>query len=507
MLARLRSVPVWVQLIMAGGLLGWFQAPYNYWWLSFICVPWFLHLLGSAQGWRAYGRTWLFAYSYFVFGLYWVAHALFVDIAQFWWALPLAAGGLPIILAAFPAVAGWAVQKWGGTGLQRLLLFAVFWALMEWVRGHIFTGYPWLLAGYLWVDVSWARQLAAFSSAYGLTLWAMALAVLPCAWLPGSQISRRKTVFVALLLLVPAIGWGVYWVQRVPAEDAQIVRLRLVQPNIPEHIKLDAQSRDHIYKTLLALSERPGNYQALLWPETALPFRLDERADIRSEIAAILPPEALLMTGVIRRAPDEAGTMHYFNSMLVMNKFGEILGAYDKSHLVPFGEYIPFRNWLPFDPVAGGIDFTKGPGPRTLVFGNLPSVSPLICYEVIFPGQVVQAGHQPRWLLNITNDAWYGLTNGPYQHAEISRLRAVEEGVPIVRVANTGISFVADYHGFINGALPLGTEGVVDVDLPTARLPTPYGRYGNLIFFTQCAVFALLAMLAGIDRRANNSKL
>jgi len=471
-------------LVLAlGGLLGWFHAPYNYWPLGFVCFPLFLWILSPLRGWAAFRAGWLFGFGYFLFGLYWIAHALFVDIVQFWWALPLAVAGLPMVLALYVALVAVLTQRWARPGLRQALLFALLWSIAEWLRGHLFTGFPWLLYGYVWNDVAVVRQLAALLGVYGLSFVAVLLACLPVAW---SIVSQRRVMGATALVLVALVwGWGLYW-QSVPATPGPQLTLRLVQPNIEQTLKLDPAAREEQLIRLLTHTAVPGKVDAVIWPESAVPYRLTTRPDIRARIAANLPAGSVLLTGVVRDDGDK-----FYNSLIAMDGQGQVLGAYDKAHLVPFGEYIPFRQWLPFDPIAGAGEFSAGPGPQSLSFRSLPKVSPLICYEVIFPGAVSVVTDRPDWLLNITNDAWYGLTHGPYQHLQIARLRAVEEGRVLVRSANSGISAIIRPDGQVQSSLPLGIGGVLDSDIQLEQKAAPFASYGS-------AGVVLLWLLTGV---------
>jgi apolipoprotein N-acyltransferase len=464
-------------LLSLGGLTGWGHAPLNWWWIPFLSFPALLYILKPLSGWAAFRATWVFCFGYFLFGLYWIAHALFVDIGQFWWALPLAAAGLPMVLASFQAVAGVVAQR--HDGLPRLLVFAAVWGAMEWVRGHIFTGFPWLLLGQLWVDVAPARQLAALGGAYFLSLWAVVLAVLPAA----EKGQRLNAALAGSLLFLLAGGFAHMPLAR---SSGEALTLRLVQPNIPQTLKIDPESRAASLAQLIELTKYPDQPTVTIWPETAVLYRIAERDDVRALVSSGLGPGHILLTGAPRQEGGE-----YFNSLLAVNDGAEILGHYDKAHLVPFGEYIPFRSILPFDPVAGGTDFSAGSGSRTLDIAGVPGFSPLICYEGIFPGAVAEDNNPPRWLLNITNDGWYGLTHGPYQHFEIARLRAMEEGVPLVRVANTGISGVVDAQGNVVASLPLGTQGVLDVTVRLDSVQTIYRMAGDWLFWGSVAILLL----------------
>jgi apolipoprotein N-acyltransferase len=271
------------------------------------------------------------------------------------------------------------------------------------------------------------------------------------------------------------------------ASDATVpgVRLRIVQGNISQHEKRSTDMRLANFIKYLRLSatyaQAPVTH--VIWPETAVPFALEQSPDFLRAIAEVTPAGGLTLTGALRWSERPGTKPEVFNSLAVIDDAGSVVATYDKFHLVPFGEYMPLRDVLPLEPVAAGaLDFSAGPGPRTLRLPGLPAVSPLICYEAIFPAAVTERNDRPEWLLNVTNDGWYGKTAGPHQHLAISRVRAVEEGLPLVRAANTGISAIVDSYGRLVAYLGLGEEGVLDGSLPSPIKPTPYARFGDLFF-------------------------
>lgn len=263
------------------------------------------------------------------------------------------------------------------------------------------------------------------------------------------------------------------------AQQPPGVDLRIVQGNIPQEEKWAPENREATFARYLELSTRPGDFDVLLWPETAFPGFLDEDTEARARIAAALPDGSVLLTGVPDRVPSDDG-MRYFNTVQAFGETGEILTGYAKHHLVPFGEYVPFRGWLPIERLTAGLgDFTPGPGPRTLALPGVPLVAVAICYEIIFPGHVVDDLFRPDWIFNATNDAWFGTSIGPEQHLASARMRAVEEGLPVIRAANTGISAVIDASGEIVARLDTGETGIIDASLPSARPPTLYASFGD----------------------------
>ncbi len=283
-----------------------------------------------------------------------------------------------------------------------------------------------------------------------------------------------------------------------PGEYVPGVRLRLVQPNIAQSEKWDPELRARNFMAQLRMGSLPADRPPthVIWAESAVPFFLAEHAEALALIGASTPKNGLTIAGAVRRSPPDQPPQ-VWNSMIAVDSDGQVVGTYDKSHLVPFGEYVPFRQILGISSVAGGsTDFSPGRGIATEILKGLPPLSALICYEVIFPAEVADRRNRPQWLLNLTNDGWYGNSTGPYQHLAAARMRAVEEGLPLVRVANTGISAVVDAYGRVVDHLPLGAQGILDSDLPEALpAPTPYGRWGNAVVFALIAVFAAAGLL------------
>jgi len=420
---------------------------------------------------RVFATVWWFFLGQFTSGLYWIANALLVPPAEFLWLLPLAAVAIPAGLALYPALL---VTLWSRFEGRSALGFALALLLAEYARGHLLTGFPWNLAGHAFVHLLPFQQLAAVGGSYGLSFLAILLGVLPAA------LDRRAMAAWVLLLALP-LAWGSW--RLTTTEVAQTGTLvRLVQPNIPQHLKWDPNLLAANFRDQVELSRAPSAkpLAAVLWSETATGFAIERHDEARQAITAAVPPGGSLITGTIRYLSTGRPPV-VTNGMVALDEQASLLGAFDKFHLVPFGEYVPARHWLPLPAVAAdGLDFTSGPGPRTLRVQNLPPFAPLICYEVIFPGEVVNPSDRPSWLLNLTNDAWYGYSTGPFQHFHITGLRAIEEGIPIARVANTGISGVIDPLGRTISRLGLGERGILDVDLPQALDPTPYSRWRDI---------------------------
>jgi apolipoprotein N-acyltransferase len=457
----------------------------------------------------AFAAGWWFGVGHFALGLYWIAFALLTDPVKFGWMIPFAVGGLSAGMALFPAVAaalahqGWAAlarARGRPAGAGRVVLFAVSWMALEWARAWVLTGFPWNLIGTVWTFSDAMIQLAAVAGVYGLSLLTVTVAALPATLADRDRESSRGAWRpVAAAFVVLALVWVCGLVRLAGADGATVpgVRLRLVQPNIPQTLKWDpAQRQQHVVKQI-RMSLRPAGASArspthVIWAETAVPYYVANEPELLAAVSSVAPPGGAVIVGAPRTTPTPSTPFQVWNSLHAIDGAGRVIATYDKFHLVPFGEYVPLRRWLPIAKIThGATDFLRGPGPRTLAIPGLPPFSPLICYEAIFPTAVTEPGRRPGWILNLTNDAWFGISSGPHQHLAAARLRAVEEGLPLVRVANNGVSAIVDAYGRVQARLGLGREGVIDGDLPMALAAPPYGRYGDRLTLT-----ALLAAFA-----------
>lgn len=470
---------------------------------AFVTFAWLL--AGTTRLRAAFWVGWAFGLGQFAAGLYWVGIAFFVDAARYGWMMPFAVFGLSAGLAIFVGLVGIAaraipVWQTGRGALARVLVMAVAWCVAEWLRGHILTGFPWNLMGTVWGSAPSMQQSAALYGIWGLSFTTVLAATLPAVlgW------ARARTAWAAtgsaILLVALLWGGGAWRLSVAPEPGTQVVDdvyLRLVQAGIPQHLKWkDGLRIEHVRKHL-RLSRRDGfaSRTHVIWPETAVPFLVAPGDDLAVQLSRAVPQGGTLLTGAPRASEGPDGTRRFHNSLIVLDGAGRELSVYDKSHLVPFGEYVPLRDYNPFPRlVAGRSDFVAGPGPQTLQVPGAPSVSPLICYEAIFPQEVVESGNRPGWLLNVTNDAWFGYSSGPYQHLASARLRAVERGLPLVRAANTGISVIVDPWGRVLDRLPLGAVGVLDGPLPKALSPSLYARFGDWVFAGLLLIGLLLAI-------------
>jgi apolipoprotein N-acyltransferase len=457
-----------------------------------LTIPAFLALLDRATGWKR-AAWWgaCFGFGHHLVGVYWVTHSLFTDIGRWFWLVPVAAPGLALPLALFavlPALAGW----WLRPGWPRVLGFAGAWVVSELLRGTMFSGFPWNLIGTGWAFHPVGMQGAALVGTHGLSALTMLLASL-------ASLRGWRPLATGAALLAALLGFGAWRLSQPEPADTG-VQLVVVQGNVAQDLKWDADQRRPIFERYLTLTARaageaaqarPGRPVVVVWPETASPFLLAQDAEAMRLAAAALPPGGLLLAGTVRADWDAQGRpVRLFNSLVALRAEGGIAATYDKSHLVPFGEYMPLGGVLPIRLVMGGMDFSAGAGPVTLALPGLPSPSPLICYEVIFPGRVA-AAERPGWLLNITNDAWFGHSAGPHQHFAAARMRSVEEGLPMARAAQTGISAVVDARGRVLERLGLGATGTLTRTLPGELPATPFARFGRGIgFFIAAALIS-----------------
>lgn len=454
------------------GVLATLSFPPLHWWpVLYFVIPTFLWLLAGASHFRtAFALGWWFGLGMFGASLYWVGNALLVSPGEYGWLLPLAVFGLPSGLAIYSGLAS--LIAWcGSSHLQRGLLFAAGWVLTEWLRGHLFTGFPWNLIGYSWVRSEELIQVAAVVGIYGVSLILVFSAVLPA--ILADQPSSRDFVILIFCVALPVTVWagGAVRLNQAPDMGADMVKdvgIRIVQPSIPQREKWLPNLRQRNLQLFLDMSsiDRPSWITHIIWPEMAATFYIEENTALRHAMSTVIPPDGLLLSGGLRRRTEP---LILWNSLLVLDSSGAVIESYEKTHLVPFGEYNPLRNLLPMNKIVyGQLGYSPGEGIKTLRLPGIPPVSAFICYEVIFSGHVLDRSDSPAWLLNISNDGWYGETSGPYQHLAMAKTRAVEEGLPLVRATNTGISTVIDPYGRTIHSLALNVEGFIDSRLPEA---------------------------------------
>ncbi|MCJ2088261.1 apolipoprotein N-acyltransferase [Methylobacterium sp. E-005] len=458
--------------------------------------------------WLGFLIGWAWGFGYLTAGLWWLGQAFLVEADEFLWALPLGVIGLPFGLGLFYGAGFGAAGLLWRRGWGRIAALALGVGAAEWLRGHLFTGFPWNTLGMALAQNLWLMQGAAGIGLYGLTVLAILICAAPAtlATVPDPAGRFGPSAAAALLLVALAL----FGAERLGPPDPVVagVRLRLVQPNLPQDAKFRPENRADIVDRYIELSQRPveaGQPEPthIVWPESAFPFLIQRDPDALAKVAAGLKPGQHLVTGAARaEEPLPGERLRYFNAILVIGPDGVISDSYDKVHLVPFGEYLPgpldaalrALGLRQFVAVPGGFSAGARAAQRILAVPGLPPVAATICYEAIFPGAILPAGRAapasspPGLILNVTNDAWFGDTPGPRQHLAQARLRAVEEGLPLVRDANTGISAVIDPHGRITAQTPLDQETWLDADLP-ARIVggTLYGRFGDAAFAVMLA--------------------
>ena len=499
----------------AGALSALALAPVNAWPILFVTFPVLVWLIdGSVSG--RYGRAvnaaiagWCFGFGYFLAGLYWVGYAFLVDAKTFGWLLPVAVAGLPAYLALFTAAGSAAARLMWLRGPMRILALAVALAAAEWLRGQVFTGFPWNTFGYALTQPLALAQSVALIGVWGLTFLAIAVFASP-AVLADERTdtpSPWRAPVAGVLVLAVLLGYGAMRLALHPSGFVKDVKLRIMQPNLPQDEKFNYAAKDAVMERYLRLSDRAAGPTSsgvrdvthLIWPESAFPFFLTTEPEAMKQIADLLPEGTVLITGAIRApeaAPGERVSRAY-NSVYLIDHDGSILGIYDKVHLVPFGEYLPFQALLErmglqqLTKVIGG--FIAGDRRRAMTVPRAPTMIPLICYEAIFSSAAVPDGQRPGWLVNVTNDAWFGISSGPYQHFQQTRVLAIAHGLPMIRAANNGISAVIDPVGRVVRSLPLGAEGVLDAELPRPLEPTLFARFGDYGFAAMLAIgFAMV---------------
>ncbi len=502
--------------IILGGLFTLCFAPFHQFEVGFISLTGLLLVLDRVIAPKnIFWYGWLFGFIHHVTGLYWISYSMLVEADKYAWMIPFSASILPAYLAIYIGLACWLTYRLRFKIITKMLFFASIWTLMEIARGYLLTGFPWNLAGYTFLADEALSQAGSIGGVYGLSLIAIFLFTTP--YLAVSYIKARPEMpFIykasfSLCYMMPVIfvmvllhNWGT---QRIDnnKDRFQLTKVRIVQPNISQKEKFDsskvAEQLFKFYNLSLQESILPSFAPDLIvWPEASTTMNLEDDKEFLAEVTNVIPYSSYLILGGIRYEGWMLNTKVY-NSVEFISSDGVLQRMhYDKTHLVPFGEYVPFRNLLPgVDKLAQGIgDFNIGTGAKTLKLPNAGAFSPLICYEVIFPDQVVDRTSmtRPEWILNVTNDAWFGTSTGPYQHLDAVRMRAIEEGLPVIRSANTGISAVVDGLGRILQSAALNQDAILDTRLP-AKLeePTYFSQYGNFLPFIVCLSVAFISLL------------
>jgi apolipoprotein N-acyltransferase len=499
-------------LLAAGALAGLSMPPLDLWPGLFAAFPVLAILIRDRSMRSAFGAGFCFGLGYFSACLYWIGIAFLVDAATYLWMMPIMvgalAGGMALYWGAATAVTAALRRK----DLVHLILLGVFFGIAEWLRGHLLTGFPWTVPGLAAMGMGPLDQTAALIGMPGLTVLIVLWASLPALLLDALRDRREVIVAVILLALLPALAlWGAWRLAQASEDVVAGVKLRIVQPSIPQDEKWREGNARAIFEEMLELSQQASaqspngisDITHIIWPESALPFYVDENTEALATIDAMLNPGKTLIMGAVRRdlgKRDAADDYAAYNSVVALDDAANIVARYDKWRLVPGGEFLPFESILApmgfrkLVTVPGS--FTAGPGPQSVAIPFAPLSGMLVCYEAIFPDLIVDSINRPEWLINVTNDGWFGRSNGPYQHLAQARMRAIEQGLPMARAANTGISAVIDGYGRVRSSLALGERGVIDTELPRS-VPgaTLYARIGDWGFGVLLTVLLGLAAI------------
>ncbi len=489
--------------LSAGAFCALAFAPFHFFIAAPISLTLFYWLLEKTE--QKKPTFWLgfcYGFGYFLAGNYWIAISLLVDAAKFFWLIPFALTLIPSALALYVAVFAlsykFLIKKFKfAQNYQKILVFALCWLVFEVLRSLLFTGFPWNLLGYIWMFEVHFAQLGGVFGIYGLSFFAVLISLLPALFFKGDgSLSLRRTPqqvrgdnggkadkIFALTLVTAFFAnfiYGYFYINDSKLTTLE-TKLRLVQGNIKQEMKWDPAQKYHNFLKHIELtnSKDLSDIKAVIWSETAVPYAIDSNQELLEKLRQATPPQGLLITGALHLgySPDRSEIADAWNSVFTFNQSG-VFDIYDKHHLVPFGEYIPLQKYLPFVQkiTDGAVGFSQGEGPRTIAAPDF-SFSPLLCYEVIFSDEAIDHKSRPDLLVNLTNDAWFGVSSGPYQHFDMARMRTIEYGIPLARVANTGITAFVDPFGRVVDKINLNQSGIIDVNLIKNLAPTVYEKY------------------------------
>ncbi|MFB9949940.1 apolipoprotein N-acyltransferase [Rhizobium puerariae] len=513
------GLPRVVVAFLAGAIGALALPPFGFFatlFVSFTLLVWLMDGSTGSPGGGLFARFrsafwlgWFFGFGYFVAGLWWLGNALLVEADEFAWALPLAVLGLPAYLAIFYGLATALARLFWSDGVGRLAALAFGFGLAEWLRSFVATGFPWNAIGYGAMPMPLMMQSAAVLGISGVTV--LAVFVFSAPALVGTKKGMRTGLALATALFCTHVGFGAW---RLHLADSALaataenrMAVRIVQPVIDQARKLENSDRVEIFEEHLALSALPPDGDGkrpdiIVWPETSIPFILTQNPDALARIAEVLQDGQVLVTGAVRSEDAGAGLApRFYNSIYVIDSEGQIVSASDKVHLVPFGEYVPYEDLLRrlgiTDAIAMPGGFTAAPGRALLTLPGGRAFYPLVCYEAIFPDEIGDDVERTGALLNVTNDGWFGATPGPYQHFQQARIRAIENGLPLIRAANTGISAVVDPYGRLIKGIGYNQKGVMDSTVGGVSVPH-WDRDARKNYFW--LVLASMFLIAAISR-------
>ena len=498
---KYKTVSLLFGLLAAGAL-----PPFFCWWLLFLAFGG-VFALGHGQNSikRLSAIGYWFGFGFFAAGFYWIGNALLIDAAKTGWLYPfvlLLGGAFFGLFTILP----FAMMKFSQNLSGKILLLAAGWFLSaEWLRSVFLTGFPWNpLSSVLAFNPIWLQTLAWWGT-YGLSMMIVIIATLPAVWLIKPN---KRNILAPLFSLLLISGLYIYGdfalVQWGKLNVGEQIRVRLVQPSIPQTMKWSRDAVEKNFAQYVDLSRAKGleNIDFVIWGETASPFNLAYDLEHRLMAQEAVPPKGYLLAGMLQDGYDtNTGDYLLYNSLAAMDYFGQIHDIYSKNHLVPFGEYIPLRQYLPkwIKPLTNMVgQFAKGEKYQTIKLDSYAEFAPLICYEVIFSGQIVRKQNKPKWAVVLTNDGWYGISAGPYQHLVAAQMRAVEEGISVVRSANSGISAVINPYGKITSKIGLAERGYVDDTVKISMShDTLFGQYGNMIPLLMALILTAFACFFG----------
>ncbi len=517
-----------VQAFLAGAFLASAFAPIN----LFLAVPIsfsVFYFLLEEEGVNKREIFWLgfiFGFGHFLFGIYWIAISLLVDVKQFGWLIPFALTIIPSILAGYFAVLAlvykFLVEKFHiNFAYQKVLLFSLLFVIAEILRSNLFSGFPWNLLGYTWMFEIHFAQLGSVFGIYGLSFFAVLIGLLPVLfWKKKSNQSNKigDKILAASLVCFLLINFlfGLFYIDSKKIITDDQTKIRLLQANVKQEIKwVESQKRDNFLKHVYATNQKNlDDVDVVIWSETSVPYVVNDDEALLEYMRQAVPNKGILITGGLRLKREDIGEKKFpdvWNSIFVVSNEG-VTQHYDKHHLVPFGEFVPLHKFLSFlfldeaiDSITGGgKGFSEGDGPQTLIAESF-TFGPLICYEAIFSGEVIDKKHLPDIFVNLTNDAWFGNSSGPYQHFNMARMRAIEYGIPLIRVAGTGISALVDPFGRVVARLNLNEEGMIDVRLIRNSRSTIYTIYGQIPFLILFSL-TLVILIVSLQRRHATKK-
>ncbi len=493
-----------IAALFAGLISAFAFAPFDFFIASIVSISSFFLLLEkkSNDAKSSFYIGLCYGFGYFLAGIYWIAISLLVDAQKFAWLIPFCLTIIPAVLALYFALLSVVYKKICVKfnvkfTYEKILVFAILWIIFEALRSILFTGFAWNLIGYSLMFSSFAIQSASIFGIYGLSFFAVLFSLTPVAFFDKSK-SGKIFLAIVFAVFVANISFGFYRIKNTELKVSS-QQIRLVQGNIKQDLKWNPLKKYQNFLKHIDISnaQNKDNIKAVIWSETATPYPIGENKELIAKLNEAIPDDGFLITGALRINFDRYGYVsEAYNSVFAIEKTGE-MQHYDKHHLVPFGEYIPFEKMLPFlqKITGGGVGFSEGEGPKTLEMKGL-KFSPLICYEVIFSNKIIDRQNRPDLLVNVTNDAWFGVSSGPYQHYNMTKMRAVEYGISLARVANTGITAYIDPLGRVQKQIALNDEGFIDVNLVEKTPETIFSHFKYFALLLLLAVIALFLIIS-----------